>query len=178
MNPLAALGFASGAVGAFGALYQGKMERVAREYNARLAEKNAQAVLEQADRDAQIVRITGQKAIGDIRTGYAASGVESSYDVLAESSTNVEMDALATKYAGELQAGNLRAEAALSRFYGKQAEIGSYFSATSQLMGGAASGYKMTNLGGARAPSASSSLSLDNSYSYNYSPSSSLSRTA
>jgi hypothetical protein len=174
---LAALGFASGAIGAFGSIYQGKMERAAREYNARLAERNASAVIEQSIREEKLVRIAGKKALGDIEADYAASGVAPSYDVLAESAFNVEMDAMSTRYAGELQASNLKAEAVLSRFYGKAAQTASYFSAASQLLGGASAGYRFMDLGGGGSPSASSP-SMDDSLSYNYSKSDRLSRTA
>lgn len=106
-----ALGTAGTALGALGAIGQGRAADKAASYNASLAEAEA-ASRERAQREA------ARRQIGSIRAGIGKSGATSAGTplmVLAESAANAEIDALNTRYGGTTQAGIYRAGGADAR---------------------------------------------------------------
>lgn len=128
---------AGGMISAYGQMKSGDTAESAYNFNANVAEQNArQAELISAQEERQ-TRIIGKKAIGEMVTGYGASGISmegSAMDVLAESVAQVELDALNKRYEGKSKAINFRNEATISRYQGSQAKAAAYYGAAATLM--------------------------------------------
>ena len=141
----------SGIVSAKGSIDAGEGQAKAYEFNAQVAEQNAiQAQLISAQQERQS-RINSRRQLGEMRTGYGASGVNmegSPMAVLAESAAAAEMDALNIKYGGESKAMNFRNEASLNRYAAGQARSAGYMGAASSLLSSYASASKMMPTGG------------------------------
>ena len=76
-----------GTIGAIGAYNQGKSAYQSSIYNAQIDEQNAQQVRQQGFEEERRQRVISRKMIGDIRSGYGASGVTlegSAADVLED----------------------------------------------------------------------------------------------
>ena len=135
-----------GLIGAYGQLQQGQAAKQAGEYNAAIAEQNAELTLKQAASDERQHRMMFKRQLGDMRASIGASGVSlegSPLEVLEDSVAQAEQDALNIRLAGQQKAWAFRSEAKLQRFQGSMAEQGSYYGAASSLLtaGGHASGY-------------------------------------
>src|SRR5262245_1420631 len=88
---------AGGVVSAYAAVQQGQATRRAADYNAAVAQQNAVTARNNAAVDEQRQRMLARQTLGRARANYAASGVTmegSPEDVLAESATQAEWDAL------------------------------------------------------------------------------------
>jgi hypothetical protein len=143
MAAAAALGAAGGVVQAVGAIREGNAANAAAQYNANVAQQNAQQVRAQAEEEARRNKAIAKKQIGSMRAGYAASGVTlegSPLDVLAESASNAELDSLTTRHSGEIRAQSFDSEARLERFRGTNALTSSRISAAGALLGAGARG--------------------------------------
>ncbi len=131
-------GVAGGLLGAYGEWQRGDNAMAVAEMNAAKAEQDAKAVREIAADEERKQRTLGRKALGDIRTTYGASGVQtttgSALDVLEESARNVELDALNIRYQGELQARSLFEDARISRFRGESTRSEARLGAAAQLL--------------------------------------------
>lgn len=115
---------AAEAVGALGAINEGKAGKLAGDYNAQVAENNAVYSRQQATEEERRSRSLARKAIGEMRAGYGASGITlqgSAMDVLEESAFNAELDALTIRAGGEAKAAAYRNEARMERIAGKNA---------------------------------------------------------
>ena len=107
MEPLLLLGGGAG-LAAYGQIQQGKAERNAANFNATMIER-------QSAQKEQLQRTQSQRQIGAIRAGISKSGVRTEGTplmVLAESAANAEIDALNTRYGGEMEAGLSRSRGA------------------------------------------------------------------
>lgn len=135
--PLVAVALAG--VGAYAAVQQGKAAEDAAEYNAKVAENNAQAAADQAAAEAlQVRRVTRLRA-GAQRAGYGKAGVDlsgSAEDVFFDTGAQGELEALSALYAGATQSGYYQSRAAGSRFEGRQARSAASLNAASTLIGG------------------------------------------
>lgn len=123
-----------------GILNQGEQRYQASDYNARVAESNANAARAQASEEERRARVQSRKELGRARAGYSASGVTlegSPLDVLEESASNAELDALAIRHQGELKARAFEADATLERYRGKSAKKNAQLAAYGTLLGGA-----------------------------------------
>lgn len=112
-------------------------------YNATIAEQNAAITRAAADDLETRVRVQGEKALGSIQVGYAASGLQASgsaQDVLQESAVNSELDALTVRYQGLLQA----------RAYDQEAALGKWRAGNARRSAGVISGRADTILGQAK----------------------------
>jgi len=99
------------------------------KYNEALDLQNAQLELEQAAVDEDRSRRLSYKALSSIKAGYGASGVTmegSPLDVLEESATNAELDALLIRHGGAVRAQRYRASAKLAKFEGRAAKYGGH----------------------------------------------------
>lgn len=142
-----ALSLAGTAVSVLGAIGQGNIAQAVGDYNAQLAEQNEVLARKQAAEEERRFRISMAKQLGSLRSAYARAGVTmegSPMDVLAESAYTAELDALTIREGGRAQASTLRSEANLERLSGRAQQTGSYYSAASELLGGAANYYQMT----------------------------------
>ena len=132
---------AGAGISAVGAISQANAQQAASSYNARLREVDAGVALEQADRDALQVRISGERAQGSVLAGFGASGVStdegSPLDVLASSASNAKLDEETVLYKGRLKASGYQSAAALERYSGDTAQKQGYMNAASYLIGGA-----------------------------------------
>jgi hypothetical protein len=99
------------AMGALGSIRQGQAASAAANYNAQMAERSA------AQKE-QLQRTAAQRQMGAIRAGIAKSGARTEGTplmVLAESAANAEIDALNTKYSGQMESSLYRARGANDR---------------------------------------------------------------
>lgn len=131
---------------ALGAIQQGYATRDQMEYNATVADQNAAAARSAAALDEDTSRKKSSRILGTIRARAAASGVElggSPLDVLADSASEAELEALTIRYRGETEARRQESEARLARARGKSAVSQGWIGAGAQLLQGAASAYKI-----------------------------------
>jgi hypothetical protein len=112
-----------------GVIISGIQEKKAQEYNARVAEQQAEATrigmrLTEYQKRKQYGYIFGTQ-----RAGYAKAGVKtttgSPLDVMLDSIANAELDIAIDRFNTEVQAMGYESEAELRRYYGKQALYGS-----------------------------------------------------
>jgi hypothetical protein len=124
----------------YGALKGGQSASQSAQYDANQNAQNAITARRQADVEALRVRRRGAQVLGDMRASYGASGVDGSQgtplDVLEDSASQVELDALTEKYNGELQAIGFERSAALDIKRGKDAVSASKVGAVSALVAG------------------------------------------
>lgn len=126
-----------GGMQAVGAIQQGRQANAAAKHNAGLMEQNARQVrLEAAAReDAQ--RRQARQLAGTQRASIAQSGTGfsgSAADIMEQSATMAELDALTTRYEGETRAQGLLAQAEQTRWEGNQARKASYLQAGTSLL--------------------------------------------
>jgi hypothetical protein len=141
-------------VSAVGAVRQGQAQAGAAEYNAQLAEQNAQVATAQGAAAAEAHGRDTQRSMGRALAAYGAAGVQtdtgSPADVLAESARGAALDNLNIKYNAKLRAMGLQAQAGLDRANASNAKDASYLNATSALLSG---GAKAMSMGGTGTPS-------------------------
>jgi hypothetical protein len=153
-----AMAVASAAMKAYGAIQQGNTESAnakaqanAMDYNAAVNTQNAQQSGMIATSREQQQRANQAQQLGNIRAGLAESGggeTGTNAGVLNQSETNMELDALTTRYQGVLGARSYNAQAGLDIYQGKVARVNAgaakkagYWGAASQLIAGAGSTY-------------------------------------
>lgn len=149
MAPIAVIAgiasIASGGLQAAGAITKGNAEADAANYNAQVAASNAGLATQQAAEDERIFRIQSRGQIAEQRAGYAASGVQSqegnAVDVLGESASNAELDALKIRHGGEVKANAYQQEAYSATRRGELASLGGGLSAAGTLLGTTASSF-------------------------------------
>ena len=120
---IAAIG-GSTLLSAFGQYQAGEAYEATGDYNARVLEQYAVAARQSAAFEEARQRREARRLKAAQRAGYAKAGVVitegSPLTVLTETAAEAELDALAIRYAGEVQARGYEAEAAISRWEGKQ----------------------------------------------------------
>lgn len=135
------------AIAAVGAVAQGQAAGAAADYNAQLVEQNAILARKKSAEEERRFRIQTARQLGSMRAAYARAGVTmegTPMDVLAESAYTAELDALTIREGGRATAAALANEAKIARLQGRSQETGSYYSAASELLGGATDYYRMT----------------------------------
>jgi len=125
---------------------QGKEQQKWAEYNAAVAERDAQAAKQNAEYEAGIKRKATEKLLGRQRALYGKAGVTlegSPLLLMSETATEGEMDALMIERGGTLQAQRYQTEATLSRMKGASAKKAGYYGAGSTLLtGGSQTAYQ------------------------------------
>lgn len=111
---------------AVGALVQGRQQanelRQQGEiegYKARVAEMNARAAGQQSSAEQERVRRESRQVLGAQRAAIAESGTGfsgSNLDIMRQSETMAELDALNIQYAGEMERGGLLQEAEMFKY--------------------------------------------------------------
>lgn len=120
-------------MGALGSVYAGDQQRKSMNYAADVAKDNARSAALQgiAAEDAQ--RRINRMRLGEQRASAAQSGFDpSSGDFAAlqvQSAANAELDALTTRYSGQMQSISLENEAAGTRENAKMANRQGYINA-------------------------------------------------
>jgi hypothetical protein len=158
-DPVTIMLVASSAMQAVGAVQQGKMaaaqgkaQMEAANYNARMKEIEAGITREQSNAREEQQRRQARQLLGRQRAAVAQAGIGwggSALDIMEESATLAELDALTIRYEGDLKARGLLAEAEFDKYsgqvamaQGKAAKTASYISAAASLLSGAAGAYK------------------------------------
>lgn len=145
---MAWVALASAAVSAVGSIKQGQAQADAANYNAAIAAQNATIAQQQGVAAVEAQRRDSARAIGRMKALYGASGVQSDsgspVDVLADSASMAELDALTTQYNYRLKALGYENQAELDRSNAKNARTSSYLNAASQVMNGMTSYGKMS----------------------------------
>jgi len=134
-------------ISALGAVQQGNIAKATSDYNAQLAEQNAVLAESQDVEEERRFRVSTTKQLGSMRAAYAKSGVTlegSPMAVLADSAYTAELDALTIREGGQARKAAYESEAQLTRLQGEQQQTASYYSAASELLGGATDYYRMT----------------------------------
>lgn len=121
----------------------------AANYNAKVAENNAMMTRQQASAREDAMRRQARVEAGKARAGIAQSGLAASgsmLDVYDQSALMTELDALNTRYEGEVQARGLIAQSQLDSYQakvakmnGKNAKTAGYINAASSLLSSASS---------------------------------------
>lgn len=155
----AILTLGSTALSAMGSIQQGQAAAASANYNAKVADMNAQIsdrrardALERGKVEEQKKRTQAQQVLGQQRAAMAANGVDigfgSPLDTLVDTATLGEVDALTIRsnaareaYDFKVQAANGRADANLSRMSAKSASTGGYLNAGATLLTGAGKAY-------------------------------------
>lgn len=148
VEALIAITALSAIAGAGGALYSGAKQQEAADYNAAVAEQGARAAQDKASYDEDIHRERVRKLISTQRALYGKSGVEISGSpllVLEDTAGQGELDALAIRYGGNVNAAQQKSSATLSRMQGSAARTSSYIQAGTSLLTGAGSAIKYNN---------------------------------
>lgn len=131
---------AGAAVSAVGTIGTAISARNAANWNAQKNEQDAAYSTQMAGIEEQRQRMQARKQIGAMRAGYGANGLQidaSVEDILAESASNAELDALLIRQGGVARATGLRNEANLDRTQGKNAMRTGALSAAGVLLSGA-----------------------------------------
>lgn len=133
---------ASTAVGTIGSLYAGGQAAAAAEGQANVAAQNAITAQQQANAREDMQRRQSALQLGEQRASAAQSGFESGTGSFAElqgeSAGNAELDALTTRYTGQLQSLSLQNEAAGLRRQASASRKQGYLNAFGTLTSGAA----------------------------------------
>lgn len=146
---------ATSIVGASGALKQGKDQQdqadfnaQIQNYNAQVAEQSAQSAIDKAQFDEEAQRRETKKKLSTQLALYGASGISpdtgSPLLVMEETASLGELDALAIRYAGDVEASRLRSVASGYRMQGEAETMkgesvrsASKWSAATSILGGA-----------------------------------------
>jgi hypothetical protein len=135
----------SAGVAALGAVRSSQAQAAAANYNAQLADQNAQVANAQGAAAAEAQERDSKRRIGSMLAAYGASGVQtdtgSPTDVLADSARSASLDNLTIKYNAKLRAMGLEAQAGLDRSTASNATQAGYINATSAVLSGASKAY-------------------------------------
>lgn len=144
---------AMAAAGALSAMKQGeaqsdalKSQAQAQQYNAAVAENNAQTAEAQGNANEEAQRRKARMVMGAQRAGIAESGIGNEgtgSDLVQQSAANAEMDALNIRYGAQLQAVGFRNNAKLDNYQAddlksqaKSAITASYLNAGAAVLSG------------------------------------------
>lgn len=167
---------AGGAFNAVGALIQGRQQRNEidrqrdiEQFNIRVGEQNAALAGQQASAREEEVRRRARRALGQQRAAIGQSGTGfsgSNAAIVAESSTNAELDALNVRYAGQMERMGILNDVTMRKYndavlrkQGKQAMRLRWFNAAAGFFG--SSGVQQ-QIGSAMAPTAASTQGTAN----------------
>ena len=141
-----ALAFAGTAIQAYGAYQQGKQQKALNEYNAKVAEQNAQIAQDKADYDKEQLRRRIRKVKGSQIVALSKAGVDategSAIDLFEELAIMGEQDLLMIQYNADLKKRGYAVEAATARFTGAAAYQAGKMRAAGTLLTGGSEGYK------------------------------------
>ena len=131
-----------------GNIQAGKQADKTAQFNAAVAEQDAKAAEDKAEFDEVIHRDRVGKAISTLRARIGKSGVSSPAQALAieESIEAGEMDALAIRHSGAVEAARARSGGAIERAGGRSARRAGRLRAGASLLSGGASLFKQSNI--------------------------------
>lgn len=136
---------AAAVVGAVSAIQQGKAAKSAANFNAAIADQNAQISRADAAAQAQQIDRENYMRLGAIRAAQGksggAAGEGSVLDVLGDAAAQGELDKQYAIYQGEQRARGYTNTASLDRYSGRNAQTAGYMKAGTELLGGGAKAY-------------------------------------
>lgn len=137
-----ALTAAGTGVAVAGQRQQAKAAENTAEFNAKVEQNNALAAQQQAEAEALQIRRTNRLRAGAARAAYGKAGVnlEAGNDLLYDTGTQGELEALSALYAGQTQASYYQSRAAGARFEGRNAASAARLGSAATIIGGAAQG--------------------------------------
>ena len=104
---------------------EAQQQKVAYDYNAKVAEYNAQASIDQANFDAIRIRRRNEKAAGSMNAQAAGLGLLAGggtfQDIKFDSLVQGELDVMARQYQGAIESNRYSQESALQSYYGQTA---------------------------------------------------------
>lgn len=134
-----------GAVGAVGSIIQGISQANALEYQAKVADQNAQAAAAQAASESERIGARGRQIMGAQRAAIAANGLVPTgtpLKILADTVANVNLDRMTALYQGQLRSRGYQMDAASYRMDANTARTSGYIGAAkSAFMGLNNAGY-------------------------------------
>ena len=125
------------ALQAAGSIVSGIQQDKISKYNARVSEQAAISAEKKAEFDETAHRERVRKAMSTQRTRIAKSGIDvtgSPLLAIEESAAAGELDVLAIRHGGDVEATRLRSQAKGERFAGKSAKRASFLSAGGSLL--------------------------------------------
>lgn len=141
---MAGVAVAGAATSAAGAMAQASAQKQASDFNAKVAQNNAQAQSQQAMADANRIKQQGDRLRGKQVATLAAAGVDpnsgSGSAITYDSKVQNELDQLTTIYKGQVAAGGDDSQATLDRMQGRGAVNAGYLQAGGTLIQGAGAG--------------------------------------
>ena len=141
---------AGAAVSAYGAVRQGQYQEAAAEYNAKIAERDAELARQKAEYDADVSAKEFKKLLGRQKALYAKAGVDISEGspllVMAYQAEEGERDRQAILYGGKTAQESAIDRARLFRFTGENAATAGYISGGSTFLSGLGSSYNSYRL--------------------------------
>jgi hypothetical protein len=126
---------------AYSSYQQGQAQGKLNDYNAALADQQAQTTQRDAAIQANATRRQNARILAKQRAGFAANGIDASTGspllVESEQAGYLEMGALETQRQGSIEAGRLSQQAVLDRMAGKNARVAGTMNATATALSGA-----------------------------------------
>jgi hypothetical protein len=160
-DPITIALVASAATAAVGAVAEGQAQKEAykaqanaNEYNAKVSDMNAQIARNNASVREEAMRRKARQVLGQQRGALGQSGIQmtgSALDIIQQSTTMAELDALNTRYEGDLQARGLiatavgeRYQASANRINARNAQTASFIKAGASVASAYATSAYMT----------------------------------
>lgn len=123
----------------FSSIMQGQQQAAMHNYNASILNQNARIERQQADAREEAKRRETAMILGTQRAAFAQAGAGldgSAADVMKQSATNAELDALTLRYEGDLRARGLKEQAKQEKYAAKTAITQSYFNTAGSILSG------------------------------------------
>lgn len=123
-------------ISASGAVASGVAQRQSAQFQASIAKQNASLARQRAAVDEDRVRRQGRRLLGRIKARGAAQAGDLPLDLIADAASEIELDALLTRFGGELGSRDALARASAARASGRAALAGGIISAGGSLLTG------------------------------------------
>lgn len=125
-----------------GQIQQAKAEKEVADYNAEVLESQAKAVEKKTTFDEDLHRDRVRKILSSQRAQYGSRGIDITGTPLLvqlDTAERGELDALAIRYGGDVEAALTRSQANLVKMGGRNRRVASYYGAGRTLLSGASS---------------------------------------
>jgi len=132
---------------AWGNIQQGKDAQKAHDFNAAMLRQGAEVENQQGGAREEAQRRKAREVLGSQAAAFAQAGTGtggSSADIMKQSATNAELDAMMISYESGLKATGMKNQAESEIYAGKVAKRAGYFGAVNSVLGGASNYVGMT----------------------------------
>jgi hypothetical protein len=124
---------------AYGNIVQGQAQQKGHDYNATMLRQNAAIEEQQGGAREEAQRRKAREVLGSQAAAFAQAGTGvggSAADIMKQSATNAELDALMIRYESGLKATGLKNEAQAETYAGKVAKQAGKYGAIGSILGG------------------------------------------